>query len=435
MAAAPQISLLSTVIRLWFGWLTFFCLLHPGLAQTPNVVLSTVDGNSLKGSIVSIDIDRIVVQTAEGKTELGIEKVDSIETGAPSVAPAKISTLVELVDGSVFNGGEFSITEGNFSTQLGCGIDFSANTRDIEALRFKSYKDNLQLSKQYLEIQSATSREGDTIIVNRDGELSSVEGIVGDFADGKLEFAISDRSARVSLKKMDAVLFYHASGRELATSACEVLLTDASRALVRRLSWENQSCVAKLVCGTELTLPLDSISKLDFAVGKAEFLSQMEPTTNDWDALITSSAIVDKLRSLKLARANESFRGLPLALKFSEPSAEQARPVFSEVRQFEEGFAIQGGGKLAFSLGGRYKKLTGLVGFDPEANITGRVKFLVLLDGKIAVEKLLVHRKMKNPFELNLDIKDVKRVVFQVDYQDGRSTGDQLHLVNPKVTQ
>ena len=132
----------------------------------------------------------------------------------------------------------------------------------------------------------------------------------------------------------------------------------------------------------------------------------MEPTTNDWNALITSPAIVEKLRRLKIARINESFRGLPLALKFSP---NQGLSSASEVRQFDQGFAVQGGGKLAFSLGGRFQKLTGLVGFDPAANITGRVKFTVLLDGKPAVEQVLIHRKMKNPFQLDVEIKDAKR--------------------------
>ena len=432
MVKVHQVSGVAIAILMWIGCIGFPGLGQSSFGQSPNVVLSTSNGETFEGSIISIDLDRIKLQTAERTIEFEVEKVDSIDTGNQSVPPAKIATSIELVDGSSFNGGEFSIESGNFSTQLECGIGFSANTRDIEALRFKSYQDNLVLSQQYRKIQADDSREGDTIVVNRDGELSTVEGIVGDFADGKLEFSISDRAARVALKKMDAVLFYHAADRELAQPTCKILLTDDSRALVRRLKWSDRFCDATLVCGTELTIPLESISRMDFSIGKDEFLSQMEPTTNDWNALITSPAIVEKLRRLKIARINESFRGLPLALKFSP---NQGLSSASEVRQFDQGFAVQGGGKLAFSLGGRFQKLTGLVGFDPAANITGRVKFTVLLDGKPAVEQVLIHRKMKNPFQLDVEIKDAKRVVFQVDYQDGRSTGDQLHLVNLKVTQ
>lgn len=432
MVRARQFSNISIAILLWVSCVDFYVLGQSSFGQSRNVVLSTASGETFEGIIESIGLDRIKLQTAEQTIEFEIEKVDSIDTGNQANAPEKISTLIELVDGSSLNGSKFSIAAGDFSTQLECGIGFAANTRDIDALRFKSYENKLELSKQYRKIQDDDSREGDTIIVNREGELSSVEGIVGDFGEGKLEFSISDRAARVSLEKMDAVLFYHAADRELAQPACEVLLTDASKAFVRRLNWKDQSCIATLVCGTEITIPFESISKLDFSIGKDELLSQMQPTTNDWNALITSAAIVDKLRGLKLARANESFKGLPLALKFFP---NEGLSFVSEIRQFEHGYAVQGGGKLAFSLGGRYQKLTGLVGFDPAANITGRVKFTVLLDGKIAVEEVLIHRAMKNPFQLDVDVKDAKRLVFQVDYQDGRSTGDQLHLVNLKVSQ
>ena len=432
MVRVRHVSGIAVAILIWISCAVFPGLVQSSFGQSTNVVLSTTGGETFEGTIESIDVDRIRLKTAERMVELELEKVDSIDTGNQSAVPEKIATSIKLIDGSIFNGSEFLISAGNFSTKLESGIDFAASTRDIDALRFKSYENELELSKQFRQIQTDESREGDAIIVNRDGELSSVEGIVGDFKEGKLGFSISDRAARVSLEKMDAVVFYHAAGRELAQPACKILLTDASQALVRRLKWSDQSCAATLVCGTELTIPLESISRMDFSIGKDEFLSQMEPTTNDWNALIASPAIVDKLRRLKIARVNESFRGLPLSLKFSP---NQGLSFVSEVKQFEQGFAIQGGGKLAFSLGGRYRKLTGLVGFDPAANVTGRVKFVVLLDGKTAVEEVLVHREMKNPFQLDLDIKDTKRVAFQVDYQDGRSTGDQLHLVNLKVSQ
>ena len=61
--------------------------------------------------------------------------------------------------------------------------------------------------------------------------------------------------------------------------------------------------------------------------------------------------------------------------------------------------------------------------------------FRVLLDGKIGLEKELIHRLMKNPIGIDLDVKDVRRVVFQVEYNDGRSTGDQINLVDLWVIQ
>lgn len=431
-ALLPRTSRLAIAILIWSCAADLSCFDKICAGQSTNVTLQTVSGETVQGTVAAIELDSIKLQTGQQTVEYSYEKIDWIETNSPTVSPQKSPKRIELIDGSSFNGDSFSISKGTLTTRLHCGLEFAIETRSVDALRFKTYTDNLDLTKQYREIKSDNSREGDTIVLKRDGELASVEGIAGDFENGKLEFSIGERTARVAEKKIDTLLFFHAAGRELASPKCELLLTDASRAVARRLRWKDRSVLATLVCGCELTIPLSSISRMNFSLGRAEFLSQMKPTTNDWSALITSAVIFEKLRRMKLARANESFKGLPLSLKFQP---DQQFSFATQIKQFEEGYAIQGGGKLAFSLGGRYRKLTGLVGFDPAASITGHVKLVILVDGKTAIKRELIHRTMKNPIELDLDIKDAKRVVFQVDFQDGRSTGDQLHLVNLKVSQ
>ena len=427
----PFLSLASAIL-IWICAADLPCFDTNCFGQSANVTLQTVAGQTAEGSVAGIELDSIKLQTGQQTVEFSFEKVDSILTNNQPVKPETSPTQIELIDGSSFNGDSFSISRGTLSTRLHCGLETEFETRNIEAVRFRTYTDNLDLARQYREIKSDDSREGDAIVLKRDGELTSVEGIAGDFEDEKLEFSIGERTARVAAEKIDTLLFYHAAGRELASPNCELLLTDGSRAVARRLKWKSPSVIATLVCGAEVTIALKSISQMNFSLGRAEFLSQMEPTTNDWNALITSSVIFEKLRRMKLARANESFKGLPLSLKFQP---DQDLSFATQIKQFEQGFAIQGGGKLAFSLGGRYRKLTGLVGFDPAANITGHVKLIVLVDGKPVVERELIHRTLKNPIQLDVDIKDAKRVVFQVDLQDGRSTGDQLHLVNLKVSQ
>jgi hypothetical protein len=146
---------------------------------------------------------------------------------------------------------------------------------------------------------------------------------------------------------------------------------------------------------------------------------------------MTSDAILEKLRRLRLARVNQSFAGRPLSLKFY-PDNELS--FFAETKQFENGYSIQSGGKLAFALNQQYKTLTGWVGFDPAASPSGNVLFKILVDGKVILEKELIHRVTQNPLELNVDIQDADRIVFQVDYHDGRSSGDQLNLVDLKVS-
>ena len=106
----------------------------------------------------------------------------------------------------------------------------------------------------------------------------------------------------------------------------------------------------------------------------------------------------------------------------------------SELRSFERGIAMAGGTRLSYGVNGRYKRLSGWVGFDPDANQAGNVKLTIRGDGQKLLEKEMLAQQMENPFELTLDINSVQRLTFQVDYHDGRAIGDNIHLVDIKVT-
>ena len=411
------------------------CTAETGTAlatQELHLKLNTIEKDEVEGSLAAIELDAITLRVDGTETKYLIEQVDSIVTGIDSSRPTDKIISVRLVDGSTFNAKSFSIKAKKLAIQLFCGLDFLIDTRNVETLRFKTYSSQIDLAKQWREIIEDPSREGDALVVNRSDELNTIDGILGETQDKKLGFSIGARTAMVGFEKIDAVLFYHAKGRELASPICNILLADQSLISSRRLDWKDSNLLVTSVAGAKFSIPIQSIVKMDFSLGRDEVLSDFEPSTNDWQALITSSAIMEKLRRLKIARVNQSFSGEPLSLKFFP---ENGIAQLSEIRQFANGFAIQGGGKLAFTLNGRFKHLNGWVGFDPKASRSGNVKFTVLADGKPLVEKHLTHRTMEQPLQLDLNIKDVKRIVFQVDYYDGRSTGDQLHLVELRVSQ
>jgi hypothetical protein len=396
------------------------------------VVINTNAGSQVQGTLNSIEFETINVQTADGFEKIGFEQIETVEFGVDVARPIDSVVLARLVDGSVLQCKTVEIGSGKFRTELHCGTVLEFDSRNVSWIRFRSYENQLEFAKQWREILDDASREGDAIVVNRSSELEAVEGIVGDLQDDKLSFSIDDRTARVSVSKLDAILFYHAAGRVVGSPVCEIVLTDSTSILTRKIDWDRSKIKVTSVCGSTLEVDVDDVSALNFRLSRDVWLSKMQPTTNDWKPLITSSAIFEQLRKMKLARVDQSFSGMPLDLNFH---SQTGISFLADTRQFENGFAIQGGGKLAFSLEEKYKKLTGLVGFDPAANSSGNVLFKVLLDGKILIEKELVHRDMKNPLELDLDVRDGNRIVFQVEYHDGRSTGDQLHLVDLKVSQ
>ena len=401
-------------------------------AQQGSVAITTLAGDVIEGNLKAIAFEEFTVASAQETTKIRFDQLSTVEFGPKNKVPPQPRVSIRLVDGSVLYSTSLGINSNQLFIETHCGAKLKIASRNVEAIRFKTYEDELNLSKQWRTILADDSRQGDAIVINRDGELDTVEGIVGKLAEEKLTFSIEDRTARVPVSKMDAVLFYHASGREFGSAVCELILTDQSRLRLNKLEWVDSLLSGQAVCGSTFEVPLDKISKLNFSLGRDTLLSSLKPSTNDWRPLITSSAILEKLRRMKLARTNESFSGQPLSLKYHTDSG---LSFLAKNKQFENGFAIQGGGKLAFALNGQYDRLTGTIGFDPAASTSGNVRLKILLDGKSVLEKEMIHRLMKQPIELDLNVKNASRVVFQVDYNDGRSTGDQIHLVDLRVSQ
>ena len=421
-------------------YLAIACLLFATIAFSPklifaqasNVELKTVAGETTNGRLAAIGIDSVTLESKSGKVIFSFDQIESIDFGVAAQPPSGLSAQITLVDGSNIQAKSFSKKSSTFDVIFHCELEHALEARFIDAIRFRTYQNDAEHTRQWREILADTTREGDALVVNRSGELSTVEGVVGDLVGEKIAFSIEDRTAQVALSKIDAILFFHANNQDWAKPICEITLPDQSRVLARKLQWNEAELTVTSVCGAEFNFPVSVLSQINFSLGRDVFLSDVTPSTNDWQPLVTSSRIYEKLRKLKLARINKSFSGQPLSLKF-ESKTELS--FAAERKQYEKGFAIQGGGKLAFALKGQYERLTGLVGFDPEASISGDVLFSVLVDGKVCFEKRMVNEKIANPIELDVDVTDAKRVVFQVDYQDARSVGDQIHLVNLKVSQ
>ena len=100
---------------------------------------------------------------------------------------------------------------------------------------------------------------------------------------------------------------------------------------------------------------------------------------------------------------------------------------------YDKGIAIAGGGRVVFAVNGQFKRLTGLVGFDPAAFIGGEVNFVIKTDGQTAIFEVLRLTEVPRPIALDLSIAETKRVSISVEYADGKPAGDVLHLVDFKV--
>lgn len=407
-------------------------------AAMGTVEVQLTDGGGVAGTIVAIDEDGIQLQTESSPTPLAFQQIASIsfadvaakpdaDTALSDAAPS--AATVTFVDGSQANVAALQIAGDTAAIRTMAQTTIKAQVSNLKSICFLGTAATDAERKQWQEMRDQPLPAADAIVVSKNGSLQLIEGIVGDISDSHLTFSIETRTAEVALEKIKGVFYYRAD-RELTDPLCQLTLTDGSSFAVRKIEINGGGFVFTSVDGTQFKAAAGQIQSLDFSVGRFVYLSDLVPSTNAWTPLLASDEILESLKALRIAKFNQDFRGEPLTLRTTPPSG---LTYLSETMTYDKGIAIVGGGRVVFAVNGQFKRLTGLVGFDPKAYIGGAVNFVVKTDGQTAISEVLRLSAVPQPIALNLDIAGTKRISISVEYADGKSAGDVLHLVDFKV--
>ncbi len=407
--------------------------LAASVAKRP-VEINLTDGSVAQGTISAIDDDGIELQTGSSPTPLAFQQIASVSFGQSGrktdpEANEDTTATITFADGSQANVAALEIVGEAATIQTMAETAIKANVSNLKTICFLGSDASDAEKKQWNELLDQPLPAADAIVVSKNGSLQLIEGIVGDINDSHLTFSIETRTAEVALEKIKGVLFYRAN-RELTDPLCQLTLTDESSFAIRKIEMNERGFVLTSVDGTQFAAAASQIQRLDFSAGRFVYLSDLIPSTNTWTPLVASPEILESLKTLRIAKFNRDFRGQPLTLK-AVPASGLA--YLSETVAYDKGIAIAGGGRVVFAVNGQFKRLTGLVGFDPAAYIGGEVNFVIKTDGQTAVSEVLRVSAVTQPIALDLDITETKRVSISVEYADGNPAGDVLHLVDFKV--
>ncbi len=403
-----------------------------GFAQSSNAEteVKLADGKTIEASQVLIENGAVVVVDAAGNLSPAkpFEQINKIQfrTTAESLSVPNFS--IGLRDGSTISANQLSIIDGVVNMRMVDEAVLESSLREITWIKLRS--DSTIDGKQWNRVLEEDARTSDAIIVLREGELEAIEGVVGDLAEGRIDFTIGGRTANVELAKISGITFFAIAAENPLLPVCQVHLLDGSVLFAREILMSANRLAMKTVSGVEVEVSPSSLSMIDFSMGRALYLDDLKPATNDWRPLLASDSTVPALRALNVAKAKQSYSNEPLALLFPVDGF----TIAPQSVQFEHGFAMRSGGRLSFKLDDEYSTLNGFVGFDPKANRNGSTLLTVRAGGKLLLQERLENKMMDRPLKLDLDINGAKRIVFELSYHDGRSVGDQVHLVDLKVS-
>ncbi len=388
------------------------------------------DGSESVIHVESIDEFTLEFESLGQKATLSIDSINAIQFSAGQYASGE-RLQVRLVDGSFLMVDDFVVSdERGLQTMRDDKMTQEIKIRNVASLTFVPVTP--ELSQRWQRLVESAEQVGDWLVFDREGSLDYIEGSAGSVSTESVSFQVEGRTAEAPRQRLSGISYFHPSNRTFMEPMALLLMVDGSQLNLRsfRRSEEGDGFVAVTVCGAELNLNAEEIFKIDFAALRSQYLSNITPSTIEWEPIFYNAAIYKYQAALNGPRFNQSYSSRPLELDFFDA---QAGDNGSRKIAYERGIAAKGGTRMVFPLGARYSRLQGWFGFSPVAPRDGVVELVVLGDGKELLRKVLKHQ-VDVPFPLDLEIAEIRRLTLQVNYHDGRNIGDMVHFCDIKVS-
>ncbi|MDA1049919.1 MAG: NPCBM/NEW2 domain-containing protein [Planctomycetota bacterium] len=405
-------------------------LLAASIGVTP-VDVNQLDGQTNGGTLVSLAPDQVVVETVSGKRTFSTRELYSLTFPDASVnedfVPLEDPVSVRFVDGSKVQATSFLVEAGRATVLLSENEPIRAASRSIHAVRF--FKPIAELSKQWDEIESAGDIAGDVLVIRKTRTteddngvahesigLDSLEGVLYEVTDEQVAFEFDGTRVDVPRHKVEGVIYFHRAANRLADPTSRVLTVDGSAWNFKSCELDGETLQGVSVGGVRLSLPVASITKIDFSVGNLVFLSDLQPDTFEWKSDLETPKTPTVVSTWYRLRLDEGFYGGPLLL---------------DAHSYEKGLALHSRTKLSYRLTREFTRFAAIAGIDDRYRADGNVTLTISGDGKQLLAENLAGSKQVN---IDLDLRGVRRLEILVDYgEDKVGYGDYLNLCNARL--
>lgn len=410
---------------------TFSLIMLSLLAAGPAVEVQQLDGTKTSGDLVELTADSLEVQLADGKSSVfPAKEIISVRPLDQVSSDAKQSVSKELffADGSRLLAADMLVSSRNAELMLPSGARVEIGRSALKGVRLlptdpqspdAKLPDDDPLREKWHELAKEHTG-GDAIVLNREGMLTVQEVVIHGVTAEGVKIQLDDITTTVNPAKLYGLLFYQRAAREFPSPLCVVHLNDESTLVARTIKMNNGQTRVTILTGTEIPIPFDRITKLDFAAGNIQFLDELKPTRITWAPVLKSAIAVDDLSLVYAPRINESFQGEPIQLE------EDQQP-----QAYSRGIAVHATSELLYQLPSGFRQLQMRVGIAPESLGTCTAKLQVIGDQKILFEKQF--NNQTPPEDIALNISGVSRLKIVVDASDGEDFGDVLHLVQARL--
>lgn len=378
------------------------------------VDVSTVDGGTVSGNLLSFEKQSLTVESKEGEVSLPFDSLLEVRFSKVegSGTPEADDLAVELSDGSKLGCSQATLKDRVLAATTLAAGQFVVPLTAARSIRFRKLDETI--AEKWTEV-AASQPARDLLIVRNGDVLDRLEGTVSALDEKTLTFLTGDTPVAIdrSKPKLFGVVFSHSPPAKV-TALGEIKLTNGDHLSVAGLKLESDTVEATLPYGPIVSIPLEKLLAIDFGKSKIDFLSDLEPRATRHTPLIGTS----ELDSAFVVRRDHSDAG-------------PKTPIRIEGKSYGRGLVIHSKTQLEYRLNGNYRRFAAVAGIEQLVRPNGHVVLTITADDKELFSNEVTGTQP--PIPLDLDITGVKNLTIMVDFGEDWDIADHLALGDARL--
>ncbi len=385
-------------------------------AHASQVTLTDVDGTTSVGEYKSLSLDQIVWESdgEDHTTPLADlaqitfhHRLDREQGPRPCmVFPKAGGQLSGTISESIPDG---IILRTSFAERL--KVPFS----DLRAITFEKQGWLPEVQTRY-ESAIVNARTAEDILLARsekaDDGVSAIPGVLVELGPTSGEFHFNDRTRRIRVEKIYALIFA-ASLETAPTAPASVELTSGDMVPGSLVGVEDNTVSITTTFQQAFSCSIDDIESLTLNNDRIVYLDAIEPHSH------SSSGVVHKGWT---HRKNRNVFNKPMRM---------------DAIEYEHGIGVHAHSEIQYRLDGAFETFAATIGLDDSVRPNGNVRFKVVVDGKVAYDSKPMSGSDR-AMPVNVSVSGVEWMTLVVESAEQADIGDWANwaaarLIKPKT--
>lgn len=365
------------------------------LAATP-VTVTTLDGESVKGDLSTLNSKKVIIQTEAEEKIFAVEDLMLLDLQSTSPLVQNPPRAILFNDGSLMSFEAVLLAEKEFQLTT---VSFGEQTvpmNKVQNIRWGAIDE--KVSESWADLQSRGARD-DLLIFRKEDVLDYVAGSVMKVSNEGVTVNIRGRDLTAPLERVFAVVF---AKREVndAPGLGLIRTTSGDSLKASELSLEENVLTMKLLSGLSLKSELPKIREIDFGGGRIQYLADLP-----FDESASKAP-------------DEDFPVVWFTARNFPAGSGGRRQLLIDRESYPRGLWLHSGAVVRFRLNREFSEFRAMAGFDQThigkmPRFQPKVNLVVEGDGENLFSQEFAWDDSAE--QLNIDLSNVRELVIRVE--------------------